>query len=145
MGVTTSKQVKRQWCLAFKSILEQQKMMLYDEQIKQEISNFIEKGQTYVADEGYHDDLVMCLVLFGWLSSQAFFKDMTDVNTREGLYKQQMGDIESNLTPYIRVDGSEPEFEVLGNDVWLLDDEYNPGKLQKKLKNLIGSVSPPRR
>ena len=56
-----------------------------------------------------------------------------------------MGDIESNLTPYIRVDGSEPEFEVLGNDVWLLDDEYNPGKLQKKLKNLIGSVSPPRR
>ena len=47
--------------------------------------------------------------------------------------------------PYIRVDGSEPEFEVLGNDVWLLDDEYNPGKLQKKLKNLIGSVSPPSR
>ena len=145
MGVTTSKQVKRQGCFAFKSLLEEQKMLLFDEHIIHEISTFIEKGQTYVADEGYHDDLVMCLVLFGWLSSQAFFKDMTDVNTREGLYKQQMGDIESNLTPYIRVDGSEPEFEVLGNDVWLLDDEYNPGKLQKKLKNLIGSVSPPRR
>ena len=92
-GVTTSKQVKRQGCFAFKSLLEEQKMLVFDEHIIHEISTFTEKGNTYQADEGYHDDLVMCLVLFGWLSSQQFFKDMTDINTREGLYKQQMGDI----------------------------------------------------
>ena len=138
-GVTTSKQVKRQGCFTFKSLLEEQKLLIFDENIIHEISTFTEKGNTYQADEGYHDDLVMCLVLFGWLSSQQFFKDMTDVNTREGLYKQQMGDIESNLTPFIRVDGHEPEVEVLGGDVWLTHDEYSPKNLQKKLKEMINS------
>ena len=137
LGVNTSKQVKRQGCFTFKSLLEEQKLLIFDEHIIHEISTFIEKGNTYQADEGYHDDLVMCMVLFGWLTSQNFFKDMTDVNVREGLYGQQMGEIESSLTPFIRVDGQEPEVEVLGNDVWLLEDEYHPSNLQKKLKNLI--------
>ena len=141
-GVTTSKQVKRQGCFAFKSLLEEQKLLVFDEHIIHEISTFTEKGNTYQADEGYHDDLVMCLVLFGWLSSQQFFKDMTDINTREGLYKQQMGDIETNLTPFIRVDGQEEEAEVINGDLWLTDDAYNPKNLQKKLKNLIGQVAP---
>ena len=136
-GVTTSKQVKRQGCFTFKSLLEEQKLLIFDEHIIHEISTFIEKGNTYQADEGYHDDLVMCMVLFGWLTSQNFFKDMTDVNVREGLYGQQMGEIESNLTPFIKVDGHEPEVEVLGNDVWLLEDEYHPRNLQKRLKDLI--------
>ena len=136
-GVTTSKQVKRQGCFTFKSLLEEQKLLIFDDHIIHEISTFIEKGNTYQADEGYHDDLVMCMVLFGWLTSQNFFKDMTDVNVREGLYGQQMGEIESNLTPFIRVDGQEPEVEVIGDDVWLLEDEYSPMNLQKKLKDLI--------
>ena len=136
-GVTTSKQVKRQGCFTFKSLLEEQKLLIFDDHIIHEISTFIEKGNTYQADEGYHDDLVMCMVLFGWLTSQNFFKDMTDVNVREGLYGQQMGEIESNLTPFIRVDGQEPEVEVIGDDVWLLEDEYSPINLQKKLKDLI--------
>jgi len=136
-GVTTSKQVKRQGCFTFKSLLEEQKLLIFDEHIIHEISTFIEKGNSYQADEGYHDDLVMCMVLFGWLTSQNFFKDMTDVNVREGLYGQQMGEIEHNLTPYIRVDGQEPEVEVIGQDVWLLEDEYHPRNLQKKLKDLI--------
>ena len=141
-GVTTSKQVKRQGCFAFKSLLEEQKMLVFDEHIIHEISTFTEKGNTYQADEGYHDDLVMCLVLFGWLSSQQFFKDMTDINTREGLYKQQMGDIETNLTPFIRLDGQEEEAEVIDGDLWLTDDAYNPKNLQKKLKRMIGQVAP---
>ena len=141
-GVTTSKQVKRQGCFAFKSLLEEQKLLIFDEHIIHEISTFTEKGATYQADEGYHDDLVMCLVLFGWLSSQQFFKEMTDINTREGLYKAQMGDIETNLTPYIRVDGQEEEAEVIDGDLWLTDDAYNPKNLQKKLRNMIGQVAP---
>ena len=141
-GVTTSKQVKRQGCFAFKSLLEEQKMLVFDEHIIHEISTFTEKGNTYQADEGYHDDLVMCLVLFGWLSSQQFFKDMTDINTREGLYKQQMGDIETNLTPFIRLEGQEEEAEVIDGDLWLTDDAYNPKNLQKKLKRMIGQVAP---
>ena len=136
MGVTTSKAVKRQGCFTFKSLLEEQKLLIFDEHIIHEISTFIEKGNTYQADEGYHDDLVMCMVLFGWLSSQAFFKDMTDINTREGLYKQQSADIEHNLTPFIRNDGQEPEAEVINGDLWLLEDNYGKN-LQQKLRDMV--------
>jgi len=136
LGVNTSKAVKRQGCFTFKSLLEEQKLLVFDEHIIHEISTFIEKGNTYQADEGYHDDLVMCMVLFGWLSSQAFFKDMTDINTREGLYKQQSADIEHNLTPFIRNDGQEPEAEVIGGDLWLLDDDYKKN-LQQKLRDMV--------
>tara|TARA_Y100000356_G_scaffold77053_1_gene63674 strand:- start:3364 stop:5016 length:1653 start_codon:yes stop_codon:yes gene_type:complete len=136
LGVNTSKQVKRQGCFTFKSLLEEQKLLIFDEHIIHEISTFTEKGNTYQADEGYHDDLVMCMVLFGWLSSQAFFKDMTDINTREGLYKSQMGDIEHNLTPFIRNDGQEPEAEVINGDLWLLEDNYGKN-LQQKLRDMV--------
>ena len=135
-GVTTSKQVKRQGCFAFKSLLEEQKLLVFDEHIIHEISTFIEKGNTYQADEGYHDDLVMCMVLFGWLSSQQFFKDMTDINTREGLYKQQSANIEHNLTPYIRDDGQEPDHFVENGDLWLIEDNYQKN-LQQKMKDLV--------
>ena len=110
-------------------------MLIFDEHIIHEISTFIEKGNTYQADVGYHDDLVMCCVLFGWLSTQNFFKDMTDVNTREGLYKQQMGEIEHNLTPYLRDDGQEPEFEVVNGDLWLLEDDFHKN-IQKKMRKI---------
>jgi len=136
LGVNTSKQVKRQGFFTFKSLLEEQKLLIFDEHIIHEISTFTEKGNTYQADEGYHDDLVMCMVLFGWLSSQAFFKDMTDINTREGLYKSQMGDIEHNLTPFIRNDGQEPEAEVINGDLWLLEDNYGKN-LQQKLRDMV--------
>lgn len=136
LGVNTSKQVKRQGCFTFKSLLEEQKLLVFDEHIIHEISTFIEKGNTYQADEGYHDDLVMCMVLFGWLSSQQFFKDMTDINTREGLYKQQSANIEHNLTPYIRDDGQEPEHFVENGDLWLIEDNYQKN-LQQKMKDLV--------
>jgi hypothetical protein len=60
---------------------------------------------------------------------------MTDVNTREGLYKQQMGEIEHNLTPYLRDDGQEPEFEVINGDLWLLEDDHHKN-VQKKMRKI---------
>jgi len=125
LGVTTSKQVKRQGWFAFKSLMEEQKLLCFDADIIHEMSTFVEKGNTYQADEGYHDDCVMCMVLFGWLSANPFFKELTDVNTREGLYNQQMKSIQQNLTPFVmRKSNDEPEGEVIGGDYWLLDEEY---------------------
>jgi hypothetical protein len=72
------------------------------------------------------------MVLFGWLSANPFFKELTDVNTREGLYNQQMKSIQQNLTPFVmRKSNDEPEGEVIGGDYWLLDEEY-----AKKVKEL---------
>ena len=125
-GVTTSKQVKRQGCFNFKSLMEEQKLLLFDANAIHEISTFIEKGTTYQADEGYHDDLVMCMVLFGWLSTMPFFKELINVNTREGLYNKEMATISANITPFIHVKADDgPKPWVAAGDYWIVDEEYS--------------------
>ena len=135
LGVNTSKQVKRQGCFNFKSLMEEKKLLVFDADIIGEISTFVEKGNTYQADEGYNDDCVMCMVLFGWLSTMPFFKELVDVNTREGLYKQEMQSITQNLTPFVMRKGDEgPPAWVAGGDYWLLDDEYDKRLKESKFK-----------
>jgi hypothetical protein len=135
LGVNTSKQVKRQGCFNFKSLMEEKKLLVFDADIIGEISTFVEKGNTYQADEGYNDDCVMCMVLFGWLSTMPFFKELVDVNTREGLYKQEMQSITQNLTPFVmRKSDEEPQAWVAGGDYWLTDDEYSKRLKESKFK-----------
>ena len=131
LGVNTSKQVKRQGCFTFKSLMEEKKLLIFDAEIIHEISTFIEKGQGYQADEGYHDDLVMCMVLFGWLSTMPFFKELVDVNTRDGLYNKQMKSISQELTPFIHTKSNDgPKPWVASGDYWIVDEEYS-----KKIKD----------
>jgi hypothetical protein len=135
LGVNTSKQVKRQGCFNFKSLMEEHKLLVFDADIISEISTFVEKGNTYQADEGYNDDCVMCMVLFGWLSTMPFFKELVDVNTREGLYKQEMQSITQNLTPFVmRKSDDGPSAWVAGGDYWLTDDEYDKRLKESKFK-----------
>jgi len=122
LGVRTTKSVKRQGCFAIKSLLEEKKLNIFDADTIHELSTFVEKNGTYMADEGYHDDLVMTLVLFGWLSTNQYFKELTDVNVRERIYKQQMLQIEDELTPFGFVDtGNEEPTFVENNIVWSTD------------------------
>ena len=123
LGVTTSKAVKRQGCFAFKSLMEERKLLVFDAEIIQELSTFIERGNSYQADEGYHDDLAMCLVLFGWVTTNSFFGDLTNVQVRQGLYNAEMREIENDLTPFGVIDnGMTPETEVFGGDLWVFED-----------------------
>ncbi len=124
LGVRTSKAVKRQGCLALKSLVEETKFLVWDADCINELSTFVEKAGSFSADEGYHDDLAMCMVLFAWLSTQQFFKDLTDVDIREGLYNSQMRYIEKDLTPFgFMENGLEPEAEVIDGDYWMWTDE----------------------
>ena len=124
LGVRTSKAVKRQGCLALKSLIEEQKFLIFDAECISELSTFVERSGTFAADEGYHDDLAMCMVLFAWLSTNTFFKDLTNVDIRDNLYNSQMRMIENDLTPFgLVVDGHEPEAQVMDGDYWIWADE----------------------
>jgi len=124
LGVRTSKDVKRQGCLALKSLIEESKFLVWDADCINELSTFVEKAGSFSADEGYHDDLAMCMVLFAWLSTQQFFKDLTDVDIREGLYNAQMRSIQTDLTPFGFIEnGLEVEAEVIDGDYWMWADE----------------------
>jgi hypothetical protein len=110
LGVNTDKKVKRIGCHNFKAMVEENKLIITDADTISEISTFIEVKGSYAADEGYHDDLVMPLVLFGWLTTNPYFKDLNNINLREVMYKKQMQAIEDELTPFGFYDdgGEEP-------------------------------------
>jgi len=134
LGIRTTKQVKRLGCTSFKSLVEGTKLLIHDPEIIEEISTFIEVRGTHKADEGYHDDLVMCLVLFSWATNEPFFKDLTDTNLRKVLYEDQFKQIEEHLTPFGFINDGLPETpqpESDGGDVWFSKD---PTKEMEKLK-----------
>ena len=123
-GVRMTKQVKRQGCFALKSLLEEQKLLVFDAETISEFSTFIEKQGTWMADEGYFDDLVMSLVLFAWMTSNPYFKDMTNVDIRERMYKDQMESIEDELTPFGSINnGFQEDYFVSNGDLWKVAQE----------------------
>lgn len=118
-GVRMTKQVKRQGCFALKSLLEEQKLLVFDAETISEFSTFIEKQGSWQADEGYFDDLVMSLVLLAWMTSNPYFKDMTNVDIRERMYKDQMDSIEDELTPFGAINnGFQEDYFVSNGDLW---------------------------
>ena len=99
-GVKTTNPVKKVGCSILKSLIEEDKIILEDYDILHELTTFVERKGSYEADQGHHDDLVMCLVLFGWLTKQTYFKDQTDLDIRKMLYEKQMKEIEEDMTPF---------------------------------------------
>jgi len=119
LGVHTDRKIKRIGCFNFKSLVEEQKLLIFDADIISEISTFIEKRDSYEADEGYNDDLTMCLVLFGWLTTNPYFKEVTDVNLRLAIYEQKIKQIEDEMLPVgFLDDGQQEELVFDGVDVW---------------------------
>ena len=96
-GIRTTKAVKTIGCNMMKMLIEQDQLIINDFDTIQELSTFSRKGQSYEAEGGCHDDTVMCCVLFGWLSDQAFFKELTDINTMYKLKQRNEDDLENML------------------------------------------------
>lgn len=113
LGVYTDKKVKRIGCSVIKDMIEEQKIIIRDIDTISEISTFIEKKGSYSADDGYHDDLVMGLVLFGWLTTNTYFKDLNDTNIRTLMYENQIKQIEENLVPFGFINTGEFEENII--------------------------------
>ena len=113
LGVVTDKRVKRIGCSNFKTLLEEKRLLIPDADIISEISTFIQKKNSYEADEGYHDDLVMPLVLFAWASTNSYFKELSNINIRQVIYENQIKMIEDQLTPFGFYDNGNHDDEQL--------------------------------
>lgn len=117
LGVVTDKKVKRIGCMNFKSLVEENKLLVRDIDTIAEISTFIEQKGSYAADEGYHDDLVMPLVLFGWLTTNPYFKELNDVNIRQIMYEQHIKQIEDELTPFGMITDSVSDDPIIQSSI----------------------------
>ena len=123
-GIRTTKQVKSIGCSILKLLVEQKQLLISDFSTINELSTFSRKGVSYEAEAGCHDDLVMGLVLFAWLSTQTFFKDITDINTMMRLREKSDEEIMDDLLPFgfTYDDIEEPQMYQPPPPTWLGSD-----------------------
>ena len=125
LGVKMSKTVKKIGSLNLKTLIETDKLIIKDYNIIAELTTFIEKANSFEAEEGCNDDLAMCLVIFAWLVMQDYFKEMTDDDIRKRVYDDQRDQIEADMAPFGFIqDGVSEETSFVDNegDRWHLDE-----------------------
>ena len=100
LGVKMSKTVKKIGALNLKTIVESDKLLFKDYEILSELTTFIQKSNSFEAEDGCNDDLAMCLVIYAWLVAQDYFKELTDQDVRKRLYDEQKNQIEQDMAPF---------------------------------------------
>ena len=120
LGVKMSTAVKSVGCSNLKALIEEDKLIIPDYDTIAELTTFIQKGQSFAAEEGCNDDLAMCLVIFGWMAMQEYFKEMHDNDVRARIYADQRDAIEQDMAPFGFVDDGleDDQFKDAQGDVW---------------------------
>ena len=100
LGVRTTKAVKKIGCSNLKQLVEDNKLIVEDYDIINELSTFIVKGSSFEADDGCNDDLVACLFIFAWLTDQTYFKELTNNDIRRVMMNEQQDMLEQDMAPF---------------------------------------------
>ena len=126
LGVKMSKTVKKVGALNLKTLIESDKLLSCDYEIMSELTTFIQKNNSFEAEDGCNDDLAMCLVIYAWLVQQDYFKELTDQDVRKRLYEEQKNAIEQDMAPFGFMDDGmgDDNFVDDEGDRWFKADEY---------------------
>ena len=125
LGVKMSKTVKKVGCLNLKAMIEEDKLIFNDYDIISELTTFIQKSNSFEAEDGCNDDLAMCLVIYAWLVVQDYFKELTDQDVRKKLYEEKENEILQDMAPFgFIVDGVNDQSSFVDNsgDRWYTDE-----------------------
>ena len=124
LGVKMSKTVKKVGSLNLKTMIEENKLIFNDYEIISELTTFIQKNNSFEAEEGCNDDLAMCLVIYAWLVAQDYFKELTDQDVRKRLYEDQRDQIEQDMAPFGFMDDGLGDSSFVDNngDRWFTDE-----------------------
>lgn len=120
-GIKTTKSVKKIGCANLKTLIENNKLIINDFDTIAEMNTFSRVRDTYAAEEGNNDDLVMGLVLFAWLTAQTFFKDSTSIDVRKLMLAEQNMLVDEDLAPVGIIDDGKREEVTIdreNNDIW---------------------------
>ena len=124
LGVKMSKTVKKVGSLNLKTLIEADKIVFKDYEIISELTTFIQKHNSFEAEEGCNDDLAMCLVIYAWLVQSDYFKELTDQDVRKRLYEEQKNAIEQDMAPFGFMDDGldSTSFVDPQGDRWFTDE-----------------------
>ena len=125
MGVRMTAAVKKTGCSNLKALVEEDKLVTSDYDIIAELTTFVQKKQSWEAEDGCHDDLAMCLVIFAWLVAQDYFREMTDNDVRKRIYEEQKEQIEQDMAPFGFISDGLDDDVITDSDgtKWTLDKE----------------------
>lgn len=107
LGMKQTKRSKAVGCSTLKDLIEKNKLKLNHIQTIKELRTFVTKGVSWAAEEGYHDDLVMGLVIFAWLTTQPKFvelMDKDDLRLASELFRSEMEGMCEEYAPVVLVD-----------------------------------------
>ena len=112
MGVRMTASVKKLGCSNLKLLIEDDKLIVNDYDIIAELTTFIQKHNTFEAEEGCNDDLAICLVIFSWLVAQEYFKEMTENDVRKRIYEEQKNQIDQDMSPFGFINDGLDDYDV---------------------------------
>ena len=128
LGVRTTKALKKVGCSNLKTLMEDDKLLVCDFDTIAELSSFVVKGQSYEGSDGNTDDLVMCLVLFAWLTDQTYFKELTNMDIRKKLWDEKQNLVDQDMAPFgFVLNGVNDEHgEKIGENIDEYGSVWNP-------------------
>lgn len=132
LGLKASVVTKKVGCAVLKNLVEEDKLIIEDFDVINELTTFVARKNSYEADDGHNDDLVSCLTMFAWCTRQDFFKNLTDMDVRLAMYSREIEKIEDDLLPFgyyddgsenISIQEEEDDWTGDGVDRWLIQDK----------------------
>lgn len=106
LGIKQSKRSKSIGCSTLKDLVELDKLVINSRLIGDEFTTFVEKNLTFAAMEGYHDDLVMALVVFAYFTTMDEFDNYVSRKQRlpDELFTDQIEQLEDEFMVSIFLD-----------------------------------------
>ena len=115
IGVKTTPATKRIGCAITKSLIESDQYIVNDFETIKEFTTFVRHLNTYQAEEGYYDDICMCIILFSWLINNDYFKDMMDNNDirKKIMDGSHLKHLEEALVPFGHLDNGMEQDHII--------------------------------
>jgi len=118
IGVKTTPATKRIGCAICKSLIESDQYIVNDFETIKEFTTFVRHLNSFQAEEGYTDDICMCVVLFAWLINNDYFKDMLENNDirkklAEGTHLKHLYEA---LIPFGHIDDGMKQSHIVEDD-----------------------------
>lgn len=120
LGVRTTDSLKRIGCSNLKTIIEHKKLIVEDFHTISEFSTFVQQKSSYAAEEGYHDDMVMSLVIFAWLMTQKHFRETVGTDIRRSLETDLNMLVDEDVIPFGIIDNglNDTTLQLEEGDLW---------------------------
>lgn len=124
IGVKTTRKVKSVGNNALKSLIENHQIILHDFRYLEELAVYVrqKKGLYGAQDTKINDDLTATMWLFGWLTQQTYFQDLTDNNINQTIGQKFADEVDDYLPMGFLVDGIN---DTADNIPYLDDDQLS--------------------